>query len=272
MHLDLIQAVSISGSAYSANDDRAGHGDRHAWVIDGATDLGEPGLVGPRGGAAWLALEADRAFAAAPDAPLEAMITAIAEQLATRFTAAQTRAPAGAWELPIAATLAVRLDGDALEAAWLGDCVGLHIRYERVRRFGAETESKEAEQAHAASLAAYHAGARVREAEVLASLRASRERPDRRILGVDPATARPFTDRLPIASGDELLLMTDGFAALMDVYAEFDAESLAATMRLEGLAAMAARLRAIEATDASCTRWPRFKVSDDATALWLRVA
>ena len=30
-------------------------------------------------------------------------------------------------------------------------------------------------------------------------------------------------------------------------------------------------LRAIEQGDAACTRFPRFKTSDDATALWLRI-
>lgn len=271
MHLHLIQSLSLSGDAAVPNDDRAGHADRLAWVIDGTTDLGPPGLVGARGGAAWLAQEADLAFAAADDAALQAILAGVARRLAARFAATRTREPVARWELPIAALLAVRLDGDTLDAAWLGDCVGLLARGERVTRFGAEEESKEAEQAHAGALAADGAGAKVRTPEVLESLRVSRERPGRRILGMEPATANSLTKRLPISAGDDLLLMTDGFASLIDVYGEFDADALIATMRREGLAALTGLLRRIEATDVACARWPRFKVSDDATALWLRV-
>jgi hypothetical protein len=39
-----------------------------------------------------------------------------------------------------------------------------------------------------------------------------------------------------------------------------------------GLPGIAARLRAAEADDAACTRWPRFKQGDDATAIWLRIS
>ena len=52
MHLDIVQSLSIAGDSAKANDDRAGAGHARAWVIDGATDLGDPGLVGSRGGAA----------------------------------------------------------------------------------------------------------------------------------------------------------------------------------------------------------------------------
>jgi hypothetical protein len=38
------------------------------------------------------------------------------------------------------------------------------------------------------------------------------------------------------------------------------------------LAALAQTLRAIEQEDAACLRYPRFKASDDASAIWLRVA
>ena len=268
MILHVIQSISLSGDAAVPNDDRAGAIDGLAWVIDGATDLGPPGLVGARGGAAWLAREADLALAVAPEASLEAMIAGIADRLAARFAAVRTREPAGRWELPIAAMLATRLDGDVLETALLGDCVGLLACGERVTRFGAVEESREAESAAAARLGA---GAKVRSPEILASVRAGRGAPDKRVLGVDPATARPTMARLPIAPGDDLLLMTDGFAALVDVYQEFDATSLVAAMRSEGLAALAGRLRQIEAGDAVCRVWPRFKASDDATALWVRV-
>ena len=75
----------------------------------------------------------------------------------------------------------------------------------------------------------------------------------------------------PLAQGDDLLLMSDGFSALVDAYAAHTPDSLFAALGDGGLAALGSELRAIEAADAACTRFPRFKPSDDATALWLRI-
>ena len=75
-----------------------------------------------------------------------------------------------------------------------------------------------------------------------------------------------------VAGGDDVLLMSDGFAALVDAYGAYDGPGLFAAVAERGLAALAVELRAIERDDAACRRFPRFKASDDATALWLRIA
>lgn len=92
-----------------------------------------------------------------------------------------------------------------------------------------------------------------------------------RVLSVNPEHMRVATSAAACAPGDELLLMTDGFAALVDSYGAYDAASLMEAVWAHGLAALAAELRGIEQADSACTRYPRFKVSDDATALWLRI-
>ncbi|AJP73304.1 protein phosphatase 2C domain-containing protein [Sphingomonas hengshuiensis] len=273
MHFDLIQSLSLAGNPATPNDDRAGTGDTHGWVIDGATDLGPPGLVGARGGAAWLADRAQRAFTgAAPAESIEGLCEAVAAQLAADYAAARTRDPLDRWELPIAAFLAVRIGDGALECGWLGDCVGLHRRGDSVTRIGPPREAGEAEAQSAASLAQHGLGSVQRSAPILDALRASRNRPGRTVLGVEPEVmTRLRTLRIDCAPGDTLLLMTDGFAALIDSYAAFDEPGLMAALDEQGLDALATRLRAIEREDAACARYPRFKRSDDATALWLRI-
>jgi hypothetical protein len=273
MHFDLIQSLSLAGTATIPNDDRAGSRDRLAWVIDGATDLNPPGLVGPRGGAAWLADEADAALTHVSDAPAESLLPALAARMAERFAAARTRAPLGRWELPIAALLIARLADDALECGWLGDCAGLLRRTTgEVVRLGRPPVERDRETELAKSLAQHGLGSiKGRDDPVIDTLRASRERPGLVVLGVEGSTEGADYQRIPCAPGDELLLMTDGFAALIDSYDAFDAEALMAALPGEGLAGLATRLRAIETEDAACTRFIRFKTSDDATALWLRV-
>lgn len=272
MRFDLLQSISLAGDAAVANDDRVGASAALAWVIDGATDLGEPGLVGPRGGAAWLALEADAAFAAAGDASIDAICKGVFARLARRFAAQQTRPAISGWELPRASFLAARVGKDGLACRWLGDCAGLLKRGDTVERFGPAAD-KDDENARAAALAEHGLGLKQRPQPILDSLRHSRERAGRYALGVDPAAVAHLGGAvLPCAAGDEVLLMSDGFAALVDVYTAYDQEGLFGALATEGLAGLALRLRAIEQNDADFTRFPRFKGSDDATALWLRIA
>lgn len=271
MHLDRLDSISLAGSSGTPNDDRAGTADTHAWVIDGATDLGPPGLLGARGGAAWLAGAADAAFAAAEGA-LAPLCAAAFDTIARRYAAARRRAPHGAWELPCASMLVVAIEGDALAIGTIGDCAALHWRGGAVAWLGNEP-SRSDERAAAAALGDAITGAALRHPDVIADRRAARAHAARRALSPDADAARAVlaTHRRPIAPGDELLLMTDGFSALVDGYAAMDAATLFARVRAEGLAPLAVALRAIEQADADCRRHPRFKRSDDATALWLRV-
>jgi hypothetical protein len=69
----------------------------------------------------------------------------------------------------------------------------------------------------------------------------------------------------------DLLLMSDGFYRLVDTFGRYDDASLFQAAERNGLAALLAELRSIEDDDPECTRHPRFKRHDDATALWLAV-
>lgn len=273
MRFDILQSISLCGDPASANDDRVGAGDALAWVIDGATDLGEPGLVGTRGGAAWIAQEANAAFAGAGDATVETLCKGVIARIARRFDAVRTREPLAAWELPSASFIVARAGDRRVDLAWAGDCTALVRSGGVVERAGFQRQARDEEVAHAASLAEHGLGTKERPAPILDSLRESRARPGRFMLGVDPAAMLPLgTGIVPCGYGDEVLLMTDGFAALVDSYDTFDEDGLMAAVAQEGLAALAVRLRAIEAADAACARYPRFKQSDDATAIWLRCA
>ena len=67
------------------------------------------------------------------------------------------------------------------------------------------------------------------------------------------------------------MLATDGFLALATDYERYDAKGLIAAVAEQGLSALMDELRAIEADDPDGVRFPRFKQSDDATALFVEV-
>jgi hypothetical protein len=65
--------------------------------------------------------------------------------------------------------------------------------------------------------------------------------------------------------------MTDGFSALVDRYRAYDAAGLVRTAVDKGLHELGRELRAIETEDAGGAKHPRFKASDDATAVLMRL-
>jgi hypothetical protein len=75
-----------------------------------------------------------------------------------------------------------------------------------------------------------------------------------------------------VAPGITVLLASDGFLALMSDYGRYTPEQLYAAAEAEGLQKLGQELRAIELADSKGFAFPRFKSSDDATALLLRIA
>ena len=76
----------------------------------------------------------------------------------------------------------------------------------------------------------------------------------------------------PLEPGAVILVSSDGFLALVSDYGAYDVDSLMAAAKEKGLAALGAELRAIENADAAAEKFPRFKKSDDATALLIEVS
>jgi hypothetical protein len=92
------------------------------------------------------------------------------------------------------------------------------------------------------------------------------------LLGLDPtAAARLRHESVPCSDGTVVLLASDGFAALVDLYQAMDATALVEAALRGGLEPLARRAREIETrADPDGRLYPRFKESDDATALLVR--
>jgi hypothetical protein len=111
--------------------------------------------------------------------------------------------------------------------------------------------------------------------EIEPMLRAARNRinsgrnwlfsPDRR------AAAHAAHQTANVRTGALLLLASDGFLALVSDYGRYDGQSLVTAALDRGLAALGEELREIEDADPLGETFPRFKKSDDATAVLLRV-
>jgi len=77
-------------------------------------------------------------------------------------------------------------------------------------------------------------------------------------------------DKLPLESISKALFMTDGFFAIHSSYNYFSVKDLISFTDMKGLEKAYKILRDIEEEDKECNRYPRFKKSDDASAIYIK--
>lgn len=274
--LTLIDAICIAGDRAAQNDDAWALGPGRACVIDGATDLHDAPLMAAASDAAWLAQVAAQRFARRDD-EARTVIGAIAQEAGERFRAVPAGAAAERWMWPTAAILIAEETPAGLRVTDLGDCRAFaRDAAGAALAAGGSAQFKAGEAASAAKLAGGGGNARYKSAQALELLRAQREQHNVEggywVLGIDPACAAHARETvISLNRPAHVLLCTDGFSALVDLYEAYDPAGLIDAALTKGLAALAVELRAIETADDAGAKHPRWKRSDDATAVLLRL-
>lgn len=284
MQLEILDTVTDPSQPGGENEDAIGWNARSAFVVDGATSLGDPTMRPPGSDATWLA---EHAAAELRRTLIDGVSTADAVRSVNRG-AADAFLGGGKeierYRYPTASFLSLRVAGDELELAGLGDCVAfLRDEAGEMIRWSALAIRRSREQ-YFAKIAMARAGgfdkdgATIREPATLDDLRSRRARhnlPGGTVwtLGLEPMAADHLAFlRLDAGQQRVALLCSDGFADLVDNYGRYDAEALIAAARAEGLSALRDELRWVERElDPEGATYPRFKRCDDASAILLRV-
>ena len=287
MRLRLRDMVTDPGAPERANEDAAGVTPRGAVVIDGATGLADAPIMTPAHGptdAAWLAtFMLDRIRSGLDDAPdLRELIRSASLAARDAFDAAGgTDAPT--YARPSAAFQLLRLlDDGVVETAGLADCrlVLQGADGALIEASGPQLNRKREQAAAQAALArngGFGDGSSLRDPETLAALRASRARHNTPggywTLGLAPEAADYMAvSTHAVALPARGLLMSDGFADLIDLYEAYTPAALIDAAFATGLAPLLEQLRRLEReVDPDGAHYPRFKRSDDSTALAFEV-
>jgi hypothetical protein len=274
--------LSLPGNPARPNEDAFCHADRLAAVFDGATGLGEP-ILPVDSDAAWIARCGAEGMIAhqADGRSLRAVLRLTVEEVERRFLALRLRVPRETYEIPFASMCCAGLCDAGLDVLWFGDCAALLRRPgEAAVLIGDAFARRAAEARRVARLAQSEnlsaTGTQVR-AQFLPALRAARNLVNTRagswLFSPDAACAAHVAQaRVAAPPGTVVLLASDGFLALACDYRRYDGDGLLSAAQTKGLRALYDELRAIENDDAQGIRFPRFKRSDDATALLLEVA
>ena len=281
MHLELLDSLTLPGDAAKPNEDSFTASSVAACVFDGATGLGDRLMPG-RSDAQWIAqfgARRFRAYAEAGEGAIRDWLRGAASDAETSFKALRLRPPVENYEIAYASAILAAPDSEGISFLWFGDCAALlYDRDGAFRLFGDTMSRKESERARVERLVKPGrpgpAAAGVRQ-EFLPVLRASRNyvnTAEEWLFAPDAACADHAKEaRASVAPGALLLLASDGFLALASDYERYTPESLFGAAKVRGLTVLGEELRAIETADPDGTRFPRFKRSDDATALLLAV-
>lgn len=284
LKLRILDSFSDPGNAARRNEDTAGNNASCAFVIDGATGLGGRPLLDATSDAAWLATFAAQVFEAEVGLanPIADVVRNLNARVRQRIVEAAVGETIEAWALPTASFQLVRVEGQELAVYGLGDCrlflAGADgTAFETNGDYSkAESEGARSAVAQAGGLTAWRSLAE--EPVVREALRRSRARHNQPggsvwTLGSAPEAAAHLSIRqLNSALPARGLLCTDGFSALADKYGRYDGAGLIRAASERGLAVLMAELRHIEREeDPDGQQYPRFKVSDDATALLFEI-
>jgi serine/threonine protein phosphatase PrpC len=281
MRLELIESLSIPSESAKPNEDSFAFAPITAAVFDGATGLGERLMPGPSD-AAWIAQFGARRFRAhaeSGEGGIRDWLRAAAADTEKSFNALRRRTPVENYEIAYASAVMVTPEENTLHVLWFGDCAALlRGKDGAFAILGDAMDKRESERARVEMLSKQGgrgpAAAGVRD-EFLPALRAARNRvntADEWLFAPDVRCADHAKEiRKGAAPGSRVLLASDGFLALASDYERYTPETLLAACEKRGLAAIGEELREIEGADPEGRRFPRFKRSDDATALLLAI-
>jgi serine/threonine protein phosphatase PrpC len=281
-HIQVLEGLSLPGSAERENDDAMGATSSIAFVLDGVTSLLDQPLMPGRSDAAWVAHTARDLLLKHPaqaTGDLRELVRGVAEEITQQFELVRSRPPYARYELPWTTLSIVAVEPGLMHVAFVGDSrVLIETSDDQVHNYGVTPSRGAFETNLAAKMIAARKGIGV-EAQRLTvhdELRRVRALVNTAegywLLGADAAVA----DHLNVATlkldgAATILLATDGFYALTEDYHRYGDRELIATAQVVGLKTLARELRHIEEEDPSGERFPRMKKSDDATALLVRV-
>jgi hypothetical protein len=280
----VLDRISWPGHPDKPNEDICGVSGDWAWVIDTSIFPGTTPVMHEKSDAAWLARFADERLSnLAPQA--EDGATLLRHVMEEARTAYRAVAPAErhddfvAW--PLGAMTLVRRRGSVLDVWTFGDTTA-YVRQPdgAVATLGDAPGLRDAESSLAAELMR-QAGSRptaiLDEPVFLAWLGERRVRQRRSgipaaILSFNPDAAdRLRHETAPCQDGTVILLASDGFSALVDLYRAMDAGAVMEAALTSGLEPLVKLARKIETErDPDGRLYPRFKASDDTTAILLR--
>jgi hypothetical protein len=260
-----VQIASEPGSPDRPNEDYAAADRNVVVIVDGLTARTDTGCIH---GVSWFAKKlANAVLNFGHLRPVEALKSAIQHTATMHSDTCDLTNPA----TPCAAVAIVQVEGAHVHYLVLGDVTVVIangdervISDQRINSTALDHRA-EADRLPTGSEAKSAALVRMKQAEI-----AARNSPGGYwIAGADPVSAEhALTGDIAWSQSGRIALLTDGAARAVDLFAIFDWPEVLEILSDSGPRDLIARVRDVEHADATASRWPRNKISDDATAVY----
>lgn len=271
-----LQHLSVPGS--HTNEDGFGARRALAWIIDGATGVSGARLTPGQSDASWLAETIGAALTDEKADTIPDILSSVGELVTSAFL---ETAPDVATDVDAVAPSAclglIRCREGAIEGtvdvegAFLGDVVALVPSEAGVVRWTDE-RSKPFERLTLASLGRSDRSVGVMPHETRRQILENRTRMNHQdgywvVHPLRPWAGREVRFDATIASGKPIVLATDGFMRLVDVFGDYTDDTLYAALSAGQALDLLQELRDREQRDDEASTFPRVKIHDDATVL-----
>lgn len=284
--ISVIDTISDPGKDSRPNEDRLGYNKHAAFVIDGATGLGDRQFMDGFGSdAAWIAEFAALRFAEHLDrsADPKAVLRAVSEEARDAFLATAGEQPRYTW--PLCSLTALQATSTGFRWFGLGDSCMYILHDNGQSDFvipipGAYEWEQHRAAEHIARVGGIGAaGVANDDPQTLEDLRRGRALQNTPggstwTFGVVPEAADhlAMVDVPVYSGGATALLCSDGLADLVALYKLYDPATLIQRAATAGLKSLVSELRHMEReVDPDGLKYPRYKQSDDTTAILLRL-
>ena len=252
-----------------------------AWVFDGVTGINGRNFLSADTDAAWLVAKADDHLRSLADLELSLreIISRLVQALITDFKAAMEELDIPKdYDPPAACLILLKRYDKAWRALRLGDSCLLARAGDGAHTILAASPNNAFDHLLAREAAKCRAAGAFDVKSLLAEFRPQllqgrnmRNRPGGYSILEANEVSTQFVEYLDLGAPQEILLCTDGYYRAVDHYELHTDETLIeASLGKEGTHRVLAQVRAVEASDLSCQKYPRFKPADDATAVMLR--
>lgn len=274
--------VCEKGSA-EVNEDIANITESGAWVLDGATGLNGYNLIDDGSDASWYVNWWNNYLInnLKQDKSLVDLIKDGIHNVKYDFLSLASRNEINDLDMPSSSFFVVRWNKDKtkLEYCGLGDCMfiiknkdGINNFYDKnLSKFDSNVLSKLGHVLNTMDVT--HADGKLLIMEDIINNRLKKDKPDGYyILGFNKDSAyHMMQGEINIDGETEIIILSDGFYALFDKYEHMSLNDFIDNVSKGDTSKLYKQLREIEHKDNSARKFPRFKINDDASMVYLKL-
>lgn len=277
MKFSIHDSISIAGN--KINEDIVYVTDTYGWVIDGATGLNNKNLTGSISDAHWFVNEWTNYLKeniSDNGTSIKEIIFKGIDYISNKFYQITTSKYFDKVDFPSASIVVIRINNNKIEYFLLGDCTLVVQNSDGKSLFIKQNLLDKLENKAKIEMAKlmFNKGMNFVEARqginsLLVKHRLLKNTPDGYwILEFDKnAVENSLCGCLDFSEYKKALLMSDGFSAIFDNYNYVDGNNIISIVENQGLQQIYRVIRFIEEEDSDILNFPRFKKSDDASAV-----